>query len=98
MVLMNRGIFLLAVLSTLVSSVFGDVIHAKRSSLPAPQDSVFETPNAPDPAPRETDAGRWVIPLREVMQRTSGHIAWHRDAQQALPEQARRHLHDTLKL
>ena len=70
MVLMNRGIFLLAVLSTLVSSVFGDVIHAKRSSLPAPQDSVFETPNAPDPAPRETDAGRWVIPLREVMQRT----------------------------
>ena len=67
---MNRGIFLLAVLSTLVSSVFGDVIHAKRSSLPAPQDSVFETPNAPDPAPRETDAGRWVIPLREVMQRT----------------------------
>ena len=70
MVLMNRGIFLLAVLSALVSSVFADVIHAKRSTLPTPQDSVFETPNAPDPAPRETDAGRWVIPLREVMQRT----------------------------
>ena len=70
MVLMNRGIFLLTVLCTLVSSVFADVIHAKRYTLPAVQDSVFETPNAPDPAPRETDAGRWVIPLREVMQRT----------------------------
>ncbi|WP_254917318.1 hypothetical protein [Fibrobacter sp. UWB4] len=67
---MNRGILLIAVLSTLVSSVFADVIHAKQSKLPAPQDSVFETPNSPDPAPRETDAGRWVIPLREVMQRT----------------------------
>ena len=67
---MNRGILLIAVLSTLVSSVFADVIHAKQSKRPAPQDSVFETPNSPDPAPRETDAGRWVIPLREVMQRT----------------------------
>ncbi len=67
---MNRGILLIAVLSTLVSSVFADVIHAKQSKLPAPQDSVFETPNSPDPAPRETDAGRWIIPLREVMQRT----------------------------
>ncbi|MBO4829073.1 MAG: hypothetical protein J5534_06505 [Fibrobacter sp.] len=70
MVLMNRGILLIAVLSTLVSSVFADVIHAKRYTLPTPQDSVFETPNSPDPAPRETDAGRWIIPLREVMQRT----------------------------
>ena len=70
MVLMNRGILLLAVLCTLASSVFADVIHAKRSTLPTPQDSVFETVNGPDPAPRETDAGRWVIPLREVMQRT----------------------------
>ncbi|WP_295072800.1 hypothetical protein [uncultured Fibrobacter sp.] len=67
---MNRGILLIAVLSTLVSSVFADVIHAKRYTLPTPQDSIFETVNAPDPAPRETDAGRWVIPLREVMQRT----------------------------
>ena len=70
MVLMNRGILLLVVLLSLTSSVFADVIHAKQSKNPAPQDSVFETPSAPDPAPRETDAGRWVIPLREVMQRT----------------------------
>ncbi|MBQ7081751.1 MAG: hypothetical protein IJM92_19240 [Fibrobacter sp.] len=70
MVLMNRGIFLITVLSALVSSVFADVIHAKKSVLPTPQDSIFETVNGPDPAPRETDAGRWVIPLREVMQRT----------------------------
>ena len=67
---MNRGIFLITVLSALVSSVFADVIHAKKSVLPTPQDSIFETVNGPDPAPRETDAGRWVIPLREVMQRT----------------------------
>ena len=67
---MNRGILFLAVLWTLTSSVFADVIHAKRSTRPTPQDSVFETPNAPDPAPRETDAGRWIIPLREIMQRT----------------------------
>ena len=67
---MNRGIFLITVLSALVSSVFADVIHARKSVLPTPQDSIFETVNGPDPAPRETDAGRWVIPLREVMQRT----------------------------
>lgn len=70
MVLMNRGILLIALVWMLVSSVFADVIHAKRYTLPTPQDSIFETVNAPDPAPRETDAGRWIIPLREVMQRT----------------------------
>ena len=70
MVLMNRGILLIAVIGMLVSSVFADVIHAKRYKLPTPQDTIFETVNGPDPAPRETDAGRWVIPLREVMQRT----------------------------
>lgn len=70
MVLMNRGILFLVVIWTLTTSVFADVIHAKQSKLPVPQDSVFETVNGPDPAPRETDAGRWVIPLREVMQRT----------------------------
>ena len=67
---MNRGILLIAVIGMLVSSVFADVIHAKRYKLPTPQDTIFETVNGPDPAPRETDAGRWVIPLREVMQRT----------------------------
>ncbi len=70
MVLMNRGILLIALVWMLVSSVFADVIHAKRYTLPTPQDSIFETVNGPDPAPRETDAGRWIIPLREVMQRT----------------------------
>jgi hypothetical protein len=67
---MNRGILLIALVWMLVSSVFADVIHAKRYTLPTPQDSIFETVNGPDPAPRETDAGRWIIPLREVMQRT----------------------------
>ena len=67
---MNRGFLLIAVIGMLVSSLFADVIHAKRYKLPTPQDTIFETVNGPDPAPRETDAGRWVIPLREVMQRT----------------------------
>ncbi|MBR6943276.1 MAG: hypothetical protein IKH55_09545 [Fibrobacter sp.] len=70
MVLMNRGYLLIVLVWMLASSVFGDVLHAKRYTLPTPQDSIFETVNGPDPAPRETDAGRWVIPLREVMQRT----------------------------
>lgn len=39
-------------------------------SIPAQQDSIYQSPNRIDPAPRETDAGRWVIPLTEVMQRT----------------------------
>ena len=67
---MNRGYLLIVLVWMLASSVFGDVLHAKRYTLPTPQDSIFETVNGPDPAPRETDAGRWVIPLREVMQRT----------------------------
>lgn len=70
MVLMNRGYLLIVLVWMLATSVFGDVLHAKRYTLPTPQDSIFETVNGPDPAPRETDAGRWVIPLREVMQRT----------------------------
>lgn len=67
---MNRGYLLIVLVWMLASSVFGDVLHAKRYTLPTPQDSIFETVNGPDPAPRETDAGRWVIPLREMMQRT----------------------------
>lgn len=47
-----------------------EVIHPTKYRQPAPSDSLFQTPWGPDPAPRETDAGRWVLPLREVMQRT----------------------------
>ena len=54
---MNRGILLLVTICTLASALYADVIHARRYELPTPQDSIFETPNAPDPAPRETDAG-----------------------------------------
>lgn len=35
-----------------------------------PQDSVKTSPGSIDPAPRETDAGRWSLPLQEVLQRT----------------------------
>lgn len=71
MVLMFRTYTLLFILiATFVSSVQADILHAKRSHRPEPQDSVWESPNGIDPAPRETDNGRWVLPLRELMQRT----------------------------
>ncbi|PWJ57284.1 hypothetical protein BGX12_15610 [Fibrobacter sp. UWR4] len=47
-----------------------EIIRQDKSTRPTAQDSVFKTPWGIDPAPRETDAGRWVLPLREVMQRT----------------------------
>lgn len=53
-----------------ISNVQADIIHAKRSLRPQAQDSVWESPNGIDPMPRETDEGRWVLPLREIMQRT----------------------------
>lgn len=39
-------------------------------TLPSSQDTIYQSPNGIDPAPRETDAGRWVLPLTELMQRT----------------------------
>lgn len=54
----------------LATSVFADIQKPNKYELPAAQDSVFQSPWTIDPAPRETDAGRWVLPLREVMQRT----------------------------
>lgn len=49
---------------------FADIISAKPYSIPIAQDSSWDSPDRPDPAVRETDAGRWVIPITEVMQRT----------------------------
>lgn len=54
----------------LATSVFADIQKPNKYELPAAQDSVFQSPWTIDPAPRETDAGRWVLPLHEVMQRT----------------------------
>ncbi len=62
---------LIAALVLLIStSAFAEVIKPGKYTLPAAQDSIFLSPLAIDPAPRETDAGRWVLPLRGVMQRT----------------------------
>jgi len=52
------------------TSALADVIKPLKSKLPEVQDSVYLSPRAIDPAPRETDAGRWSMPLTEVMQRT----------------------------
>ena len=57
-------------LVALATSALADIIPAKPYTTPAAQDSSWDSPDRPDPAVRETDAGRWAIPLREVMQRT----------------------------
>ena len=57
-------------LVALATIALADVIPAKPYTIPEPQDSSWDSPDRPDPAVRETDAGRWAIPLREVMQRT----------------------------
>ena len=58
------------VLIFLATSLFAEPIKPDPYNLPKAQDSVYKTPWGIDPAPRETDAGRWVLPLRGLMQRT----------------------------
>lgn len=70
----NRRQSNFAVFATLLllfaAGAFADIINPAKKTLPIAQDSVYQSPWTIDPAPRETDAGRWVLPLREVMQRT----------------------------
>jgi len=65
--LMFRALFLLLIIAV---TVFAETVRSLPYTLPASQDSIYQSPNGIDPAPRETDAGRWVLPLTEVMQRT----------------------------
>ncbi len=64
----------LAVFATIVllfaTSAFAEVIKPAKYKQPHAQDSVYLSPRFIDPAPRETDAGRWSMPLTEVMERT----------------------------
>lgn len=60
----------LFILLFLATSLFAEPIKPDPYNLPKAQDSVYKTPWGIDPAPRETDAGRWVLPLRGLMQRT----------------------------
>ena len=62
--------FSLFIILFLAASLFAEQIFPDRYQRPAAQDSMYKTPWGIDPAPRETDAGRWVLPLRGVMQRT----------------------------
>lgn len=70
--LSQKNILKYLVLMVLCLAVFSqaEVLHQDKFTRPTPQDSVFLTPWGIDPAPRETDAGRWVLPLRELLQRT----------------------------
>lgn len=49
---------------------FAEPVRSLGYTQPSPQDTIYQSPNGIDPAPRETDAGRWVLPLTELMQRT----------------------------
>ena len=66
--LVSRLSFL--VLALFVTFLFAEPLKPDPYTTPAAQDSIYKTPWGIDPAARETDAGRWVLPLREVMQRT----------------------------
>ena len=52
------------------TTLFAEPLKPDQYVKPSAQDSVYKTPWAIDPAPRETDAGRWVLPLRGLLQRT----------------------------
>lgn len=68
---LNVLLFLCVLVGTvLLGTANAERLYQGKETVPVPQDSVFRTPWGPDPAARETDAGRWVIPLREVMQQT----------------------------
>lgn len=58
------------VLIFLAATLFAEPLKPDQYVKPSAQDSVYKTPWAIDPAPRETDAGRWVLPLRGLLQRT----------------------------
>ena len=60
---------LLFIVFFLVNSVFAESLVPDRYITPSAQDSVYKTPWGIDPAARETDMGRWVLPLRGLMQR-----------------------------
>lgn len=61
---------LFTVILLLVAALFAEPLKPDPYKLPVAQDSVYKTPWGIDPAARETDAGRWVLPHRELMQRT----------------------------
>ena len=61
---------LFSVILLFVAAVFAEPLKPDPYKQPAAQDSVYKTPWGIDPAARETDAGRWVLPHRELMQRT----------------------------
>ncbi|MCQ2102377.1 MAG: hypothetical protein MJY98_04030 [Fibrobacter sp.] len=62
-----RAITLLLLLAV---AALAEPVRSLGYTQPTPQDTIYQSPNGIDPAPRETDAGRWVLPLTEVMQRT----------------------------
>ena len=54
----------------MVAAAWADILYSTQYTQPREQDSVYQSPNAIDPAPRETDAARYGIALTEIMQRT----------------------------
>ena len=52
----------LFILCFLTTSLFAEPLKPEQYAKPEAQDSVYKTPWGIDPAARETDAGRWVLP------------------------------------
>ena len=64
-------IFLAATMAAaMVGNAFAQPAMPPQYSIPSAQDSAWDAPSGIDPAVRENDAGRWVLPHRELMQRT----------------------------
>ena len=61
---------ILTCLVVLAATASGETLWSRPYDIPQPQDSVWDAPDSPDPQVRENDAGRWVLPLRELMERT----------------------------
>ena len=56
--------------ASLVAFAAAQPMQPVKYDIPSAQDSVWDAPSGIDPAVRENDAGRWVLPHREMMQRT----------------------------
>lgn len=64
-----RSLFFVILFAAVVMG-FAQPSEPLQYTLPAPQDSAWDPPSGPDAAVRENDAGRFGIPIREMMERT----------------------------
>lgn len=68
--MIRQVLYILLTILIAVLSANAQPILPRQYTIPQAQDSVWDAPSGIDPAVRETDAGRWAIAHRELMQRT----------------------------